>query len=120
VYIAFPRFVSTVVQEPVIMRLLPVDPAELPTASKVGYIYEPDAREVLNSLLPRFVEMEVYHAFLELVASEHSARMVAMRNATDAAKDLIDDLTLAMNKVRQESITGELLDMIGGTLALEG
>ena len=120
VYIAFPRFVSTVVQEPVIMRLLPVDPAELPTASRVGYIYEPGAREVLNSLLPRFVEMEVYHAFLELVASEHSARMVAMRNATDAANDLIDDLTLAMNKVRQESITGELLDMIGGTLALEG
>ncbi|SVA49258.1 uncharacterized protein METZ01_LOCUS102112, partial [marine metagenome] len=103
VYIAFPRFVSTVVQEPVIMRLLPVDPAELPTASRVGYIYEPGAREVLNSLLPRFVEMEVYHAFLELVASEHSARMVAMRNATDAANDLIDELTLAMNKVRQES-----------------
>ena len=70
--------------------------------------------------MPRFVEMEVYHALLESVASEQSARMVAMRNATDSATDMIQSLTLLMNKLRQESITTELLDIVGGAAALEG
>jgi len=73
----------------------------------------------LGGLVPRFVEMQVYHAILEAIASEHSARMVAMRNATQNAKELIEDLTLAYNKVRQEMITNELLDITGGTAALE-
>ena len=75
---------------------------------------------MLRNLLPRFVEMEVYHALLESIASEQSARMVAMRNATDNAKQLSEDLTLVMNKLRQESITNELLDLIGGMAVLEG
>ena len=75
---------------------------------------------MLRNLLPRFVEMEVYHALLESIASEQSARMVAMRNATDNAKQLGEELTLVMNKLRQESITNELLDLIGGMAVLEG
>ena len=74
----------------------------------------------MGSLLPQFVDMEVYHAMLESIASEQSARMVAMRNATDNAKSLADDLTLVMNKLRQDSITNELLDLVGGQIALEG
>ena len=74
---------------------------------------------MLQNLLPRFVEMQVYHAILESIASEQSARMVAMRAATDNANELSSDLTLVMNKLRQESITNELLDLIGGQIALE-
>jgi F-type H+-transporting ATPase subunit gamma len=85
----------------------------------VEYIFEPSAREVLASLLPRFVEMQVYHAVLELKASEQSARMVAMRNATDAANEMIQDLTLTYNKARQEQITAELLDIVGGAAGLQ-
>jgi F-type H+-transporting ATPase subunit gamma len=118
VYLAYPKFVSLVSQQPEIMKLLPVDPAKLPTESKVGYIYEPNPGAVLNALLPRFVEMEIYHAMLELSASEQSARMVAMRNATDNANELVDELTLDLNKVRQNAITSEILDIIGGAMAL--
>ena len=75
---------------------------------------------MLQNLLPRFVEMQIYHAILEAIASEQSARMVAMRAATDNASELAGDLTLTMNKLRQESITNELLDLIGGQIALEG
>ena len=120
VYVAFTRFVSTVVQEPEVVRLLPVTPSELTGADRAGYIYEPDNLTVLENLLPRFVEMEVYHYILESIASEQSSRMVAMRAATDNANDLVDDLTLVMNKLRQDSITNELLDLIGGAMALEG
>jgi F-type H+-transporting ATPase subunit gamma len=74
---------------------------------------------VLDKLLPRYIEMEVYHAVLEAIASEHSARMVAMKNATDAANDLIEDLTLQLNKARQEAITSEMLDIVGGVEALK-
>jgi F-type H+-transporting ATPase subunit gamma len=120
VYLAYPQFVSTVSQQPIITRLLPVEPAGLATDARVGYIYEPSPGVVLDSLLPRFVEMQIYHAFLELNASEQSARMVAMRNASDSANEMVDDLTLELNKVRQDSITNELLDIIGGAIALEG
>ena len=72
----------------------------------------------MGELLPRFVEMQVYHAILEAIASEQSARMVAMRNATESAKELIDELTLMYNKARQETITKELLDITGGAAAL--
>ena len=120
VYVAYPRFVSTTVQRPVVEPLLPVVPAELGPQETVGYIYEPHSLWVLSTLLPRLVEMQLYHAVLEAVASEQSARMVAMRNATDNANDMVDDLTLLMNKVRQETITKQLLDIVGGAAAVEG
>ena len=120
VYLAYTRYVSTLSQQPVVEKLLPVTPADLTAGERVGYIYEPDNLAVLGSLLPRFVEMEVFHALLESIASEQSARMVAMRNATDNANGLVDDLTLVMNKLRQDSITNELLDLVGGQIALEG
>ena len=120
VFVAYGLFASMAVQRPVMQQLLPVEPAELDSGQAVGYIYEPRGTGVLEALLPRFVEMQVYHAMLEALASEHSARMVAMRNATDSAYDMIDDLTLTLNKVRQESITKELLDIVGGVAALEG
>ncbi|MFC1940546.1 ATP synthase F1 subunit gamma, partial [Chloroflexota bacterium] len=117
-YLAYARFGSTIVQKPVVERILPVEPAEVPKAQNVDYIYEPSPDVVLAELLPRFVEMQIYHAILESIASEQSARMVAMRNATDNARELIDDLTLMYNKARQESITKELLDIAGGVEAL--
>lgn len=118
VLLVYPRFVNTVVQRPVVQKLLPVEPAQLKPQEMVGYIYEPDPKPVLDALLPRFVEMQIYHAMLELVASEQSARMVAMRNATDNAKDMINSLTLLMNKIRQDTITKELLDIVGGAVSL--
>ncbi len=120
VYLIYTKFVSTMSQEAVVEKLLPVTPADLSATDRSGYIYEPDTMTVLGSLLPQFVDMEVYHAMLESIASEQSARMVAMRNATDNAKSLADDLTLVMNKLRQDSITNELLDLVGGQIALEG
>ncbi|UCB43968.1 MAG: ATP synthase F1 subunit gamma [Dehalococcoidales bacterium] len=119
VYLAYARFVTTMTQTPVLEQLLPVEPAEMPAMQNVEYIYEPDPEAVLGELLPRFVEMEVYHAILESIASEQSARMVAMRNATESANELIEDLTLLYNKARQESITTELLDITGGAAALK-
>jgi F-type H+-transporting ATPase subunit gamma len=119
VYIAYTKFINTMSQEAVIEKLLPVEPAVIPTSENVEYIYEPDSNAVLGGLIPRFVEMQVYHAILESIASEQSARMVAMRNATQNAKELVEELTLAYNKVRQEMITNELLDITGGTAALE-
>ena len=118
IYLAYPRFVSTMLQRPTIEALLPIEPAKLPPGQVADYIYEPDPLSVLNELLPRFVEMEVYHAILELIASEQSARMVAMRNAGDNAEDLIKDLSLSLNKARQEMITKEICDISGGAEAL--
>ena len=118
VYLAYPDFISTMVQKPTVQTLLPIEPATLPPGQVAEYIYEPDPFAVLNELLPRFVEMEVYHAILELIASEQSARMVAMRNASDNAEDLIKDLTLSLNKARQEMITKEICEISGGAEAL--
>lgn len=120
VHVAYGYFASTAIQRPVMHKLLPVEPAELESGQKAGYIYEPRSAALLSELLPRFIEMQIYHAILESVASEQSARMVAMQNATDSAKEMIDALTLVLNKVRQESITKELLDIVGGVAALEG
>ena len=120
VHLIYTKFVSTMTQEVVIEKLLPVTPAELSGPDRVGYIYEPDSTTVLENLLPQFVEMQIFHAILESIASEQAARMVAMRNATENAKGLGNDLTLVMNKLRQDSITNELLDLIGGQIALEG
>ncbi len=118
VYLVYAQFISTMLQRPILQQILPIEPATLPKGQNVDYIFEPSSALVLGELLPRFVEMQVYHAILESIASEQSARMVAMRNATDNANELIQDLTLMYNKARQESITKELLDIIGGVAAL--
>jgi len=118
VYLAYTKFVSTLVQKPVVEPLLPIAPAPVPKGQNPEYIYEPNAATVLSALLPRFVETEIYHAVLEAIASEQSARMVAMRNATDNAEEMIQDLTVTLNKARQEIITKELLEIVSGAEAL--
>ena len=118
VYLVYAQFISTMTQKPILQQILPVEPATIPRGENVDYIYEPGADVVLGELLPRFVEMQVYHAILESIASEQSARMVAMRSATDGANELVQDLTLMYNKARQEAITKELLDITGGAAAL--
>ena len=120
IFIGYSDFINTIAQRPRIERLIPVEPAPLEPLFAVDYVYEPSPDAVLNSLLPRYVEMQVYHAILEHLASEQSARMVAMRSASDNAKEMISDLTLAYNKARQEMITKEILDLVGGAAALEG
>jgi len=118
VFLVYTQFITTMVQKPFMKQILPVEPAAIPQAQNVDYIYEPNPAAVLGELLPRFVEMQVYHAILESIASKQSAQMVAMRNATDNANELIEDLTLMYNKARQETITKELLDITGGAAAL--
>jgi F-type H+-transporting ATPase subunit gamma len=120
ILVAYARFVSTLNQQPVVRTLLPI---ELPrreedAASPADYIYEPNPEHVLDALLPRYVETQVYQAVLENQASEWSARMVAMQNATNNAGDLIKDLTLTANKVRQASITSELMEIVSGAEAV--
>ncbi len=117
--LAYARWVSTLRQEPVVQTLLPISLPELEAGrTAADYIYEPGPEAVLDALLPRYIETLVYEAVLENQASEHSARMVAMQNATNAAGDLIDSLTLTANKVRQATITAELMDIVGGAEAL--
>ncbi len=124
VVLIYAKFINTAVQEVTVRQLLPVDPPErvenaAGNLQSLDYIYEPSIVEVLASLVPRYIEMQVYHGILEAFASEHSARMVAMQNATDNANEIVEELTLDLNKARQESITAELLDIVGGVAALE-
>jgi F-type H+-transporting ATPase subunit gamma len=120
VYLVYPRFINTVTQQPVSTQLLPV----LPPAEQAGesttveYIYEPDAASIYEALLPRYVDVQVYQALLETIASFYSAQMVAMKSATDNANELVQDLTLTYNKARQASITTEILEVVGGAQAL--
>jgi F-type H+-transporting ATPase subunit gamma len=118
--LVFPRFVSTLTQRPVIDRLLPVEPSDDADVGIPGrqFIFEPNPEAVLRQLLPRYVATRVYQAALELAASEQSARMVAMKNATDNAQELIEDLTLTYNKVRQSNITREMIEIATGANAL--
>jgi F-type H+-transporting ATPase subunit gamma len=121
VNLLYSRFVSTVRQVPTLMRLLPVELPERASADgqvKALYLWEPEPEAVLDALLPRYVEAVVYQALLEPLASEHAARMVAMQNATDNAQELITALTLTRNKVRQATITRELMDIVSGAEAL--
>jgi F-type H+-transporting ATPase subunit gamma len=118
IYLAYTQFITTIIQRPVLWKLLPIEPAKTEHAKSVDYIYEPSPSAVMGELLPRYVEMQIYHAILESIASEQSARMVAMRNATDNADEMIEDLTLIYNKARQELITKELLDIAGGIVTL--
>lgn len=118
VYMSYNQFENTFTQKPSMELILPIKPAGFSKNELTEFIYEPDPREVLSGLLPRYIEMRIYHAILEATASEQSARMVAMRNATDNANELIDHLTLILNKARQEMITTELLDITGGVETL--
>jgi len=124
VYVSFSELVSTANQRPVIRQLLPIDAPKMESASEAAafradYIFEPSSDVVLARLLPRYIEMQIYEAVLQNAASFQSAQMVAMKNATDNAEDMTRELTLTYNKIRQEQITKELLDIVGGAAALE-
>lgn len=131
VYLAYTDFVNTLRQDPHLKRLLPLAPPEgyeHPAGNEdprdsgtdqLKYIYEPEPAELLEAVLPRFTQIQVYQAILESLASEHSARMVAMRNATDNANELSNGLRLAYNKARQLAVTSDLLDIAGGAEALQ-
>jgi F-type H+-transporting ATPase subunit gamma len=118
--VVFARFVNAGRQEATLRRLLPVEPPEAAGAVAADFLYEPEPKDVLDALLPRYVESRVYSAVLENIASFYAAQMVAMRNASDNATELIGDLTLTANKVRQATITTELMEIVGGAAALEG
>lgn len=118
VLVAYMDFISTLVQKPVLKQLLPLI-SEQGSGPEAEFVFEPNPDAVLEYLLPRLVEMQLYRAVLETNASEQAARMVAMRNASDAAEDLIDDLTLTFNQARQASITQDLAEISAGRAALE-
>jgi F-type H+-transporting ATPase subunit gamma len=117
VYLVYAKFVNTVTQQPTAIQLLPVQPPVEENSERraIEYIYEPDARSIFEALLPRYVDVLVYQALLETVASFYSAQMVAMKNATDNANELVQDLTLAYNKARQASITTQILEVVSGS-----
>lgn len=128
VYLVFTDFITMVKQVPRLQKLLPLELtkegariesfAESKSGPAASYIYEPGQAEILDEIVPRFTALQVYHAILESLASEHAARMVAMKNATDSATELADALQLEYNKARQQSITNEMLDIAGGAEAL--
>ena len=119
--IVFSEFFTTTSQIPKSQTILPIrNDSDNEINENLDYIYEPSSYEVLFDLTPKYVRSQIYQSILEAFASEHSARMVAMQNATDNANELIGQLTLDLNKARQETITAELLDLIGGISALEG
>ena len=121
VYLAYTRFINTMKQEPVLEKLLPLEPSALEPqqlAHAWDYIYEPDAELVLNGLLKRYVEALIFQAVAENKASEQSARMVAMKSASDNAKNVIGELQLEYNKTRQAAITKELSEIVGGAAAV--
>jgi F-type H+-transporting ATPase subunit gamma len=124
-YVVSNEFVNTMTQKPIVEKLIPIAAADLDDDSEYlfgnkhwDYLYEPDAKEVLDTLLTRYIESIVYQGLVENNACEQSARMVAMKNATDNAGDLIDDLQLIYNKARQTAITSELADIVGGAAAV--
>ncbi|NCP88130.1 MAG: ATP synthase F1 subunit gamma [Anaerolineae bacterium CG_4_9_14_3_um_filter_57_17] len=127
VYLVYTDFINMVKQEPVVKKLLPleidggegrVETFEQKNGAAAAYVYEPAERELLDEIIPRFTALQVYQSILESLASEHAARMVSMRNATDNAIDLVGALQLQYNKVRQQSITNDMLDIAGGAEAL--
>jgi F-type H+-transporting ATPase subunit gamma len=134
VFVAYTDFINTLAQNPVVVNLLPLRPFQSddaivnafikrePTVTTRGreYLYEPSATAILDEVLPRFTELQLYQAILESQASEHSARMIAMRNASENAEALAGDLQLTFNKARQLAITSEILDIVGGVEALQG
>jgi F-type H+-transporting ATPase subunit gamma len=121
-YIVYNEFKSAISQKVRIEKVLPIEPNAQAEAdgSQTEYIYEPDQATILQQLLPLYINVEVYRALLESVASEHGARMTAMENATKNAKDMIQRLTVQANRARQAAITTELMEIIGGSEALKG
>lgn len=126
VTLVYNRFVNTMVQKPVCLQLLPI-PAEKIETDKTNlkseqywdYIYEPEAKVVMDLLLERYIESQVYQAVLENIACEQASRMIAMKNATDNAQKVIDDMKLIYNKARQASITQELSEIVSGAAAID-
>ncbi len=116
--LVYADFINTMVQRPVTQQLLPIQPAAPVGAGDIAYTIEPDPETVLGQVLEGFAVLQIYQAILDAQASEHSARMVAMRAATENAEALVEDLTLTYNRARQEAITKELLDIAGGAEAL--
>jgi F-type H+-transporting ATPase subunit gamma len=121
--LVYPRFISTLSQRPEVVQLLPIEPPEpasQPGAAsrRLDYIFEPDPISILEQLLPRYVEVLIYQAVLETAASFFSAQMVAMRNASDNAKDLVDSLSLTYNKVRQANITSQVTEIASAAEAM--
>ncbi|HSI94572.1 MAG TPA: F0F1 ATP synthase subunit gamma [Methylophilaceae bacterium] len=118
-HICYTRFINTMKQEPVIEQLLPLSGEQLGSAEgHWDYIYEPEAKEVINDLMTRYIESLVFHAVAENMASEQSARMVAMKSASDNAKNVIGELKLVYNKARQAAITKEISEIVGGAAAV--
>jgi len=131
VSVLYTHFINTINQQPVVKILLPISSFDLPQAAAadasaessdpmLGYTFEPNPEAVLDVMLPYYIQYQVYQMILDARASEHSARMVAMKNATDNAKEFIKDLTLEYNKMRQASITTELLEIATAQMALGG
>lgn len=119
VYLANNIFVNTMTQQPTVSQLLPLDPDEDNSLKhRWDYLYEPDARDLLEGLVTRFIESQVYQGVVENVACEQAAKMIAMKSATDNAGDLIDELELIMNNARQAAITQELSEIVGGAAAV--
>jgi F-type H+-transporting ATPase subunit gamma len=118
--LVYAQFISAGRQRAVARRLLPLEVPEATGKLAADFIYEPEPKDVLDALLPRYVESQIYQALLENLASQQAAQMVAMRNASDNASDLIQDLTLTANTVRQSTITTELMEIVGGAAALAG
>ena len=119
VNIAYNDFINTMAQRPTLEQLLPLPATDDEAVSDIfDYIYEPDAETLLDSVLVRYIEALVYQGVLENLASEHAARMIAMKSATDNASDLIDELNLVFNKARQASITQEISEIVGGAAAV--
>ena len=117
VYLLYNEFKSVMAQRLIVTRVLPV---EMPQQQQpVDYIFEQPPAQLLESLLPRYVEMEIYRPLLESAAAEHAARMTAMESATSNAAEMIENLTLYMNRVRQASITKEIIEVVSGAVALE-
>ncbi len=119
IVVVYNHFVSTLQQKPTIKTLLPFKDEVTNKIANDNVIFEPSSETVLDHLLPRILESQIYQAVLESDASEHSARMLMMKNATEAAGDLIDDLTLTFNRLRQDKITTELSEITAGKIALE-
>ena len=119
-YLVYNNFVNTMTQQPISEQLLPLPESEEAEQLRHywDYIYEPDAKEVLDGLLTRYIETQVYHGVVENLASEQSSRMVAMKSASDNAGNMIEDLTLRYNKARQAAITQEISEIVGGAAAV--
>jgi F-type H+-transporting ATPase subunit gamma len=121
VYLIHSSFINMAIQRPRMVQLLPIQPAEAAEAApSLEYLFEPPMEQFLEYLLPKYINVQVYHGFLENSASEYAARMTAMDNAQSNCKEMITQLTLVMNKARQAAITRELMDIVGGAEALKG